>query len=181
MRAKQQQTAEIWVPLAHVHFRARSLSAATVERYRQWLEQGLEAPAVRLVRQGEEFVVRDGRHRVAAALAAGHLDIKAVVRRIARPVMVVASLCRRCLTAAGGPGSPVRGAAACVSAIAPVGFGRLLTRKTPEQREDEGSNPSGSIGVVSTPSASVVSTASTRPLYGRGAGSTPAGGSFERP
>jgi hypothetical protein len=29
--------------------------------------------------------------------------------------------------------------------------------------------------------ASVVSTASTRPLYGRGAGSTPAGGSFVRP
>jgi hypothetical protein len=33
----------------------------------------------------------------------------------------------------------------------------------------------------SPPFASVVSTASTRPLYGRGAGSTPAGGSFRRP
>src|SRR5205814_8294549 len=38
--------------------------------------------------------------------------------------------------------------------------------------EDVGSTPT-----VST-FASVVSTASTRPLYGRGAGSTPAGGSF---
>ena len=37
----------------------------------------------------------------------------------------------------------------------------------------------GSSPTVST--ASVVSTASTRPLYGRGAGSTPAGGSFTRP
>ena len=33
----------------------------------------------------------------------------------------------------------------------------------------------------SPPRASVVSTASTRPLYGRGAGSTPAGGSFRTP
>ncbi len=40
--------------------------------------------------------------------------------------------------------------------------------------EDVGSTPT-----VST-FASVVSTASTRPLYGRGAGSTPAGGSFMR-
>jgi hypothetical protein len=44
MRVKP--TAEIWVPLAQVRLgerRARSLSAATVERYRQWLEQGREA------------------------------------------------------------------------------------------------------------------------------------------
>ena len=85
MRAKQQ--AAIWVPLVRVRVgerRARSLSPATVERYRQWLELGREAPPVRLARQGDEFVVRDGRHRVAAALAAGHLEIKAVVRRIAR-------------------------------------------------------------------------------------------------
>src|SRR5262245_64133114 len=115
MRAKQ--TAEIWVPLAQVRVsqrRARSLSEATVERYRQWLEQGREAPAVRLVRHGDEFVVRDGRHRVAAALAAGHLDIKAVVRRIATlPVTLVARLCRRRPTP--GPAaqsSPARGAAA---------------------------------------------------------------------
>jgi hypothetical protein len=102
MRAKP--TAETWVPLAQVRLgerRARSLSAATVERYRQWLEQGREAPAVRLVRHGDEFVVRDGRHRVAAALAAGHLDIKAVVRRIAGlPVTLITRLCRRSRAAA---------------------------------------------------------------------------------
>ena len=102
MRAKQ--TAAIWVPLAQVRVgerRARSLSAATVERYRQWLEQGREAPPVRLVRLGDEFVVRDGRHRVAAALAAGHLDIKAVVRRIAGlPVTFMTRLCRRSRAAA---------------------------------------------------------------------------------
>ena len=48
MRANEQLTA-IWVPLAQVRFgrrRARSVSAATVERYRQWLEQGREAPPV---------------------------------------------------------------------------------------------------------------------------------------
>ena len=105
MRANEQLTA-IWVPLAQVRVsprRARSVSAATVERYRQWLEQGREAPPVRLVRQGDEFVVRDGRHRIAAALAAGHLDIKAVVRRIARlPVMLRARPCRRRFAAAGG-------------------------------------------------------------------------------
>jgi hypothetical protein len=98
MRANEQLT-EIWVPLAQVRVgqrRARSVSAATVERYRQWLEQGREAPLVRLVRHGDEFVARDGRHRIAAALAAGHLDIKAAVRRIARlPVTLRAKLCRR--------------------------------------------------------------------------------------
>jgi len=109
MRADQ--TAEIWVPLAQVRVsqrRARSLSAATVERYRQWLEQGRGAPAVRLVRHGDEFVVRDGCHRVAAALAAGHLDIKAVVRRIARlPMTLRARLCRRLLQRPATQFSPV--------------------------------------------------------------------------
>jgi hypothetical protein len=67
----------------------------------------------------------------------------------------------------------LHGAAACVSAIAPARVPGSCSRENPiERREDEGSNPSGS-----TP-ASVVSTASTRPLYGRGAGSTPAGGSL---
>jgi hypothetical protein len=79
-------TPTIWVPLAQVRIserRRRSISQATVERYRQWLEQGREAPAVRLARQGDVYVVRDGRHRVAAALAAGHAVVKAELRRIA--------------------------------------------------------------------------------------------------
>jgi ParB-like chromosome segregation protein Spo0J len=52
-----------------------------VERYREWLEQGREAPPVRLARDGGGFVVRDGRHRVAAAEAAGFVAIEAEVER----------------------------------------------------------------------------------------------------
>ena len=76
----------IWAPLADIRISeraARTLSAATVERYRQWLEQGREAPPVRLARHGNGFVVRDGRHRVAAAIEAGHTVIEAEVRPIA--------------------------------------------------------------------------------------------------
>ena len=77
----------IWASLDEIRIGERTvarLSAATVELYRAWLEQGREAPPVRLARQGDEFVVRDGRHRVAAALAAGHRFIEAEVRPIAR-------------------------------------------------------------------------------------------------
>ena len=64
----------IWASLDEIRIGERTvarLSTATIELYRVWLEQGREAPPVRLARQGDEFVVRDGRHRVAAALAAG--------------------------------------------------------------------------------------------------------------
>ena len=47
-----------WVPLAQVRVaerRRRRLSASTVERYREWLEQGRDAPPVRLVRHGDYF------------------------------------------------------------------------------------------------------------------------------
>ena len=80
-------TATVWVPLAEVRIserRWRSINGSTVERYREWLEQGREAPPVRLARQGDWYVVRDGRHRVAAALAAGHALVEAELRRIAR-------------------------------------------------------------------------------------------------
>ena len=80
-------TATIWVPLAEVRIserRWRSINRSTVERYREWLERGREAPPVRLARQGDWYVVRDGRHRVAAALAAGLTLVKAELRRIAR-------------------------------------------------------------------------------------------------
>jgi ParB-like chromosome segregation protein Spo0J len=53
---------------------------ATIELYRQWLERGRLAPPVRLIRDGDMFVVRDGRHRIAAARAAGHTMIEAEVR-----------------------------------------------------------------------------------------------------
>jgi len=99
MSANTRSTATIWAALAEIRINARttrSLSAATVERYRQWLEQGREAPPVSLALRGDAFVVRDGRHRVAAALAAGHTVIEAEVRRIAGFglwVMVVAQRC----------------------------------------------------------------------------------------
>ena len=79
-------TATFWAPLAQIQIsdrRRRAIDASTVERYRAWLEQGREAPPVRLARQGEGYVVRDGRHRVAAALAAGHALVEAVIQRIA--------------------------------------------------------------------------------------------------
>jgi hypothetical protein len=77
----------IWAPLAEIRMSDRTvrrLSAATVECYRLWLEQGRDAPPVRLTRAGNGFAIRDGRHRVAAALAAGHTLIEAEVRPIAR-------------------------------------------------------------------------------------------------
>jgi hypothetical protein len=79
-------TQTIWAPLAEIAISERTLrglSAATVERYRVWLEQGREAPAIRIARVGDVYVLRDGRHRVAAALAAGHRFIEAEVRPIA--------------------------------------------------------------------------------------------------
>jgi hypothetical protein len=100
-------TATIWAPLAHVRIskrRRRSINKATVELYRQWLEQGRHAPPVRLARQGDGYVVRDGRHRVAAALAAGHTLIEAELRRIAR--MGRAAVSRRSSTR-GRAGAPV--------------------------------------------------------------------------
>ena len=77
-------THTIWAPLGDLRVsdrRARGVSAAKVERYREWLEQGRVAPPVRLVRDGDGFVVRDGRHRVFAAIAAGHAVIEAELQR----------------------------------------------------------------------------------------------------
>jgi ParB-like chromosome segregation protein Spo0J len=52
----------------------------TVERYRQLLEDGRDAPPVRLAPHGDRYLVRDGRHRVHAARAAGFSMIEAEVR-----------------------------------------------------------------------------------------------------
>ena len=84
MRAHR-QPASTWVLLADVRMserRRQGLSARKVELYRQWLENGRHAPPVRLARDGQGFVVRDGRHRVAAAIDAGHVGIEAVLRRL---------------------------------------------------------------------------------------------------
>ena len=85
MRKNERCPATIWVELDRIRVserRRRSINRATVERYRRWLEQGREAPPVRLARLGDAYVVRDGRHRVAAALAAGHDLVEAVLNRI---------------------------------------------------------------------------------------------------
>ena len=79
-------TSTIWAPLAEIRVSeraARRLSAATVELYRLWLEQGREAPPIRIARVGDCYDVRDGRHRVAAARAAGHGYIEAELWPIA--------------------------------------------------------------------------------------------------
>ena len=134
MSEQQRCTSTIWALLAQVRIgerRRHSINASTVEQYRLWLEQGRDAPPVILICRGGVYVVRDGRHRVAAALAAGHAGIEAEVRAIVR-------------------------------------FTILASRLAPwlERRP----------AVARALPASVVSTASMRPLYGRGAGSTPAGG-----
>ena len=87
MRAATRERETTWVSLTDIRIserRARRLSAPTVERYREWLEQGRVAPLVRLARQGDAFIVRDGRHRVLAALAACYTLIEAEVRTIGR-------------------------------------------------------------------------------------------------
>jgi hypothetical protein len=154
MGAQEHFAATFWVPLAEIRIGERRrlcVSAAKIERYRYWLEAGREAPPVRLVRQRDGFVVRDGRHRISAARAAGHTLIEATIQRIAEMVWAVARAARL---------SPSHGdAAQPAEHLACTEEERVRLPPSPLQ-------------------ASVVSTASTRPLYGRGAGSTPAGGSF---
>ena len=93
-------TTTICVPLTDVRIsdrRRRAINASKVEQYREWLEQGRQAPPVRLARDGDGFVVRDGRHRVLAAVAAGYADIDAVLSAIAGlgvPAMVIRILHR---------------------------------------------------------------------------------------
>jgi hypothetical protein len=80
----RKHTQTIWARLDDIRVgdrRARAVNVAKVARYRDWLEQGRAAPPVRLARNGDVFVVRDGRHRVAAALAAGHAVIEAELHR----------------------------------------------------------------------------------------------------
>jgi hypothetical protein len=87
MRHTDRLSTTFWAPLSEARIserRRRSLSAATVAQYRRWLDEGREAPPVRLVREGDGYAVRDGRHRVAAALAAGHTLIAAELLRIAQ-------------------------------------------------------------------------------------------------
>ncbi len=58
MSKQKQPTFTLWVPLAEIRLserRRRGVDASTVERYREWLEQGREAPPVRLVRDGGGF------------------------------------------------------------------------------------------------------------------------------
>ena len=63
-----------------IRLRGRGLDRAKIELYRAWLEEGREPPPVRLARAGEILYVRDGRHRITAALVAGHTVIEAEMR-----------------------------------------------------------------------------------------------------
>jgi hypothetical protein len=195
MRTNDTQT--VWAPLAEIAISERtlrSLSAATVERYRAWLEQGREAPAIRIAQAGDVYVVRDGRHRVAAALAAGHRFIEAKVQPI---VGLLQRLGRSARSLLGGasPAAQTTGMrffwknaslAPRRSGFDPRRLHSLCARleadarlRSREHLKRAASQPGR--GALRTASASVVSTASTRLLYGRSAGSNPAGGSFERP
>jgi hypothetical protein len=77
-------TQTIWARLDDIRIgeRRRGVDVAKVERYREWLEQGRAAPPVRLVRGEDGYVVRDGRHRVFAAIAAGSAVIEAEVQKL---------------------------------------------------------------------------------------------------
>ena len=127
----------------------------TVEQYRRWLEQGREAPPVRLIRDGDVYFVRDGRHRIAAARAAGYTAIEADVLdpdalpRLERRHGLRSSRYHHC-----------------------DDVGMKFFRKNASLAPRRSGFDSRRLH-----QALVVSTASTRPLYGRGAGSTPAGGS----
>lgn len=77
---RRSRPATCFVPLEQVVIsarRSRGVCPHTVERYRQLLEQGHDAPPVRLARHGDRYLVRDGRHRVSAARAAGFTVIEA--------------------------------------------------------------------------------------------------------
>ena len=85
MRKSLRSTPTVWVTLAEIQIsnrNSRSINQATVELFRRRLEQGHDPPPVRLARHGDAYVVRDGRHRIAAALAAGHSAVEALLERI---------------------------------------------------------------------------------------------------
>ena len=127
--------------------RRQSTNASKVEQYRLWLEQGREAPPVRLARDGVGYVVRDGRHRVLAAIAAGHADIEAVLSAIARMIRRLTRRAERMRRR-----GLLRARAAPIAA-APPNLGMSGGRTPRLQRGGAGSTPA-----VST-FASVVSTA----------------------
>jgi hypothetical protein len=151
----ERSTSTIWVSLTDIRGgrRGRSISDATVEQYRRWLEQGRMAPPVRLARSGEGFLVRDGRHRIAAALAAGHTVIEAEIR----PIAAIRSWL---IVAIAGPHRVARAATVVARATLREGLGTTLWRGLLACTEEE------RVRFLPSPCASVVSTASTRPLYG---------------
>jgi hypothetical protein len=200
MGKNRRRTATIWVPVGEIQISERSrrtISQSTVERYRRWLEQGLDPPPVRLARHGDAYLVRDGRHRIAAALAAGDTFVEAELQRIVgwlgrrlarrsssspaatQPLWGRSSVGRATRLHRGGVGSTPAvstesrrpGPESCEFGVA-ASLWRWITTGRKEAERGFESRPVHSIN------ASVVSTASTRPLYGRGAGSTPAGGSL---
>ena len=78
MKRRSQRHGSRWQT---IRLRGRGLDRAKIELYLEWLEEGREPPPVRLARAGHILYVRDGRHRITAALVAGHTVIEADVRR----------------------------------------------------------------------------------------------------
>ena len=190
-----------WVPLADVRIsgrRARGVSAATVERYRTWLEERPRG-AARSARSSRRCVPRTRRPTPnrGRACSGTHADrsggagmgprLPRLGRRTVAAQARVAHVIRRAFLGMklwwrSASFAPRRSG---FDSRRPLHLGqhevgddragsRLPARINRTERGRRG-RPSGST------QASVVSTASTRPLYGRGAGSTPAGGSFLRP
>jgi hypothetical protein len=195
----RKHTQTIWARLDAVRVsgrRARAVNAAKVARYRDWLEQGRVAPPVRLVRNGDFFVVRDGRHRVAAALAAGHAVIEAELHRWIAALL--GRTARRLAAACPSPNAHLGDEALTAERLAcnEEEWVRFPPSPSPDRSPaplrgamttslgfsfDSGRlwpTPAEPASAANATNASVVFNGSTRPLYGRGVGSTPAGGSF---
>jgi hypothetical protein len=78
MHTDTRRTMTTWVSLSQVRSRARGLSPSTVERYRQWLEEGREA------RRCASFATATGSSfgmAVTASLPLSPLDTSGSMRR----------------------------------------------------------------------------------------------------
>jgi ParB-like chromosome segregation protein Spo0J len=79
-----------YVQIARIHVSAkdrRRINAAKVDRYARLYEAGRDFPPIVVLANSDFYVVRDGRHRLAAQIEAG---FTAVPVRIINPVTSVA-------------------------------------------------------------------------------------------
>lgn len=80
----------LYLPIEALHFtkkKRRGVSPKRVGELRQLIEMGSDLPPVRVHALGDgTYVVKDGRHRIQAHIAAGIMLIWAVVENIMRRV-----------------------------------------------------------------------------------------------